>query len=452
MRFLKRKIHIIVWLVFGYLVTGFSMNFFAFGWSLLIGLVGGYFLTVAADRLIEKKTGRSFLRMQNLAKVEKDLEKTAVKVLESRGVFTDSARSFADVYMPTTEEITLRVGVPTGKESGQITALAEAFKDAFKAYAVRIKEVNPGYVDFAVFAKDALAFTGIIEADAKSGEETSVFQPVRLGIDEVGNDVNVKLYAQTVLVGGSPGSGKSGTSWALLGHAALDPNALLLVIDMKPSGIETAPIAQRANYVATTPKEANELLQQVWLEIVARNEKLLNLQLEKAPENDPDFPPIVIFCDEAAELTRAEGDDGKKALETLTRIVAVGRASGVGVVVVTQKPDSTVLPTALRDLFAQRISLRVGNSDQAKTIMGTLDEGVTPWTIAAENQGRGYIKDSFGLTRLFQGVYLERADILNMAKKAEKLHQEKGKSYELPALPVEEKTESEPKPRRRRSR
>src|SRR5699024_8967208 len=121
-----------------------------------------------------------------------------------------------------------------------------------------------------------------------------------IGRDEVGQALPISLYAQAVLVGGSPGSGKSALSWSLLGHAALDPRTILIVLDLKPYGIETAPVHERADYVATTSADAAEILQRVWLETERRNKVLHSRLAEKADPDDDDMPPIMIVCDEAA--------------------------------------------------------------------------------------------------------------------------------------------------------
>lgn len=456
MRYIKSKIHIIVWLTLGFFITGAFMNIFNFLVSLLIGAVLGYVLMHVIAQIMFNKTGTSFLAWARNADIELTIEKIVREVLISRNVFTEETPArFVKARASRESADTVTVFVPVGKESGQIINLIESFKDALTAYSVKAIDVQPGYVTFAIYFKDALDLGGeIVPVENEENKKSNVYKPVKIGINETGETATVELFSQTVLVGGSPGSGKSGTSWALLSHAALDPRTVLVVIDLKPYGIETAPLHERADFVATTDQQAEEILHRVWLEVQERNKHLAEKMLEKVPKESDEFPPIMIFCDEAAELSRSNSEEGKKALDYLTRIVAVGRASGVGVVIITQKPDSQVLPTALRDLINQRLCLRVGNREQAKTILGDIPEGVEPWAIASNTQGRGYLRDSSGKMELIQGVYLDRDQVIAMGKKAAELHKEHGKPYQLPEIPqeVEEEPDSDQPAKKRRRR
>lgn len=238
--------------------------------------------------------------------------------------------------------------------------------------------------------------------------------PVPVGRYEDGAAAVLDLWAQTVLVGGSPGSGKSVFGWLPLLAAALDPSALLVVLDLKPHGIETAPIAERADHTVHTPEDACTVLSRVWALVCARNEQLRAHGWAKVPTDDPvRFPPVMVFVDEAAELSMTEA--GREALLLLQRIVAVGRASGVTVVLLTQKPDAHTIPSALRDLFAQRVAFRVGNRPQAETILGVVQAGVAPWEVSLESPGVGFLLGPDGRTERFRATFLDRRVVWNAA-------------------------------------
>lgn len=356
-------------------------------------------------------------------------------VYADRHIFTED-RPGRVVAVEDEGQMRVHVSVPRGMTPRQIADQADALAAALQAYAVRVSGHEPGWVIFSVFPEDGLVSGLDMSAAVLDEQQANVTEPIVIGRDEVGSAVPINLYAQAVLVGGSPGSGKSALSWSLLGHAALDPRTILIVLDLKPYGIETAPIHERADYVATTSADAAEILQRVWMETERRNKVLHSRLAEKADPDDDDMPPIAIFCDEAAELTRDGSDEGKTALQYLTRIVAVGRASGIGVTLVTQKPDSTVIPTALRDLMGQRICLRVGTRAQAETILGPIPEGVQPWEIGTETPGRGYALDASGHVRLFQAAFIDRPQVIEMGQNAAQLRDRNGTvKFELPELP-----------------
>lgn len=413
------------------------------GVAACLGAIGGYGIMRGSDALLKKVSNDkvSFRRYAKSTRQLDRMEQLFRTVLETRGVYPrkeDQAPRPRVVSVRDEGRVTVRCQVPVGVAPAQIEALSDHLAAALKAHTVRVTGRRPGWVIFTVFPEDGLVSGTELSAAVLEQGQASVVQPISVGVDEIGQPVPIHLYAQTVLVGGSPGSGKSALTWSLLGHAALDPRTILCVIDLKPYGIETAPVADRANYTANTSTEAAQLLERVWLEVDRRNKTLRDQMADKADPTSPDMPPIVIFCDEAAELTRDGTDEGKSALQYLTRIVAVGRASGIGVVLVTQKPDSTVLPTALRDLMAQRICLRVGNRAQAETILGPLPEGVRPWEIGADQPGRGFAVDASGQGRLFQGAFIDRPEVLAMGQEAARLRQNAElETFELPEPPAQ---------------
>src|SRR4051812_11052624 len=49
----------------------------------------------------------------------------------------------------------------------------------------------------------------------------SIWDPIHLGVDEVGTQVSVSLFERNILVGGEPGGGKSGALNLIVAHAAL---------------------------------------------------------------------------------------------------------------------------------------------------------------------------------------------------------------------------------------
>lgn len=434
MRQLQAKMPFFLWLLLALLLISKLAQHLPLLLAVVLGGVAAALATHLLARYLHAVTGFDLWGVARHAAAEIALEKKARAVLTARRIFAeDTPRGY---LRANSNPPALTITVPVGYESTQIVALAPFLKDALGAYSVRAVSVDPGRVRFAIYYEDALDLKGeVVPVSNPHNGRSDVYSPVKIGITETGQNAEISLFAQTVLVGGSPGSGKSGTAWALLAHAALDPRAVLVVIDLKPSGIETRPVHARADYIATTDDEAAAVLERIWLEVQQRNEKLAAAMLEKVPVPSDEYPPILIFCDEAAELTRAHSEAGKNALEYLTRIVAVGRASGVGVVIITQKPDSQVLPTALRDLMNQRLCLRVGNREQAKTILGDVPDGVEPWAIAASTQGRGYLRDSYGNLTLIQGVYMDRAAVVQMGKQAAALHEQLGRKYFFPDLP-----------------
>lgn len=312
----------------------------------------------------------------------------------------------------------LELRTPAGRTDVEMLKQADAIAAALGAWrCVSVPGTTHGKPRLLVQGSDPLAVP--LVAPWKPAElgcwDAAV--PVPVGQDEDGAQVDASVWAQTMLVGGSPGSGKSVFSWLPLLGVALDPTALLVVIDLKPHGIETAPIAARADHGVYDAESALVVLERVWLLIKHRNGVLREDLREKVPTDDRlQFPPVLVVVDEAAELGHSEA--GQKALALLQRIVAVGRASGVSVLLCTQKPDSQTIPTNLRDLFAQRVCFRVGNRAQAETVLGVLPDGARPWEIPADQQGTGHMIGTDGRARRFRSVFLDREQVIELASVA----------------------------------
>src|SRR5438067_10870272 len=65
------------------------------------------------------------------------------------------------------------------------------------------------------------------------GPTLSIFDPVHVGIDEFGHPVRVPLIYRNMLIGGEPGSGKSGLLNLIAAHGALSLDCRLVLFDGK---------------------------------------------------------------------------------------------------------------------------------------------------------------------------------------------------------------------------
>jgi S-DNA-T family DNA segregation ATPase FtsK/SpoIIIE len=353
----------------------------------------------------------------------------------------------------------LFVATPLGRSDADVYGKAGALAAALRCDVEPLPERgNPGHALFALTEPNTERLPDVYVSPLLVGTPRDLSKPVPVGVDEQSAPVSLLLWSNSVLVAGSPRSGKSVFLWSLLVGAALDPSCVLCVVDLKPHGIETADIADRAAVVATTNADALALFRSILLLIDQRNAKLLALRLKKVPEhNREDFPPIVVVVDEAAQFRR--DDDGKAALEALQEIVAVGAASGVTVVLATQKPSGEAIPTDLRDLFALRYCFRVGNAEHGKTVLGVARPGVEPWnipaTVEARGIGYGYNSETGAIAR-FRGALMTETQIRAVLDEATAersrwlLARNKTEADFLPVAPSLRETAPKPRQRRRK--
>ncbi len=294
----------------------------------------------------------------------------------------------------------LVVDTPRGQGDAAVTSRAPVLAAELRAYSVTHSPAHsrPGRPAFVVLTDDPLE-----SVPAAPRQPAKKLRAVDIGTTEDGGCADVCIDAAPVLVAGSTGSGKSSASHSLILAAAMSSAALVLV-DLKPAALEVHAYKDIAEHIAATPEEALAAFRAVWAFIEARNAALAAEGLKSAAA--PTWRRVFVYVDEAAELP-ASGPVGAEAFALLTRIVAVGRASGVSVVLVTQKPSSDALGgTTLRDYIEQRVCFRVGNREHAVTALGTLPDGVEPWRIPRSSPGLGYLRTDGGCQR-FRAYWLD---------------------------------------------
>lgn len=227
--------------------------------------------------------------------------------------------------------------------------------------------------------------------------------PLGVGVD--GEEVGVGLIESNLLLGGIPGSGKSGSITTLLCGITSITNVALFGLD--PKMVELAQWRPRASYVATKDDDAMRALGALVEEMDRRYTSLMETGLKKVtPEMlSPELPLIVLVIDELADLVSTgvtkedkEADQGRATL--IRRLISKGRAAGVVVIAATQKPQSDVVPTALRDLIAQRVGHATTNAAMTDTILGAGQSqlGGLCHEIPVKLKGVGYIIDETSRT------------------------------------------------------
>ncbi|MFD2183917.1 DNA translocase FtsK [Rhodoplanes azumiensis] len=256
--------------------------------------------------------------------------------------------------------------------------------------------------------KEALA--GPLAAALKS----PVAFPIGIGVE--GEPVVADLANPNTchaLVAGSTGSGKSEWLKAMVATLALRnaPEAVrIALIDPKIltfAGVEASPFLWRP--VATTLADAMAILRAAIAEMEERYQRLkrggfANLA-ERIAAGETDIPFLVLVFDEFADLILA-GRDEKKEFEALVaRIAGMGRASGIHLVLATQRPDKTIVTGLVKANLPLKVCLKVANAVNAQIV---LDE-----TGAESLYGKGDLLCDFGkgLVRA-QGLFVPQAAFL----------------------------------------
>lgn len=251
------------------------------------------------------------------------------------------------------------------------------------------------------------------------GGSTSLWDPIPIGTGEHGETVTLNLVERSALIGGIPGSGKSAAMSMMITRAALDPNVRIYLIDGKEVELHTW--ESSAEEAAYTIEEAIALLNIVQRRLTDRLKELRRENLRKV-QRDRDMPLYAVFIDELALFTA--NPDAKLAKEftsILTDILARGRAAGIIICAATQKPEGTVVPTSLRDLFAYRLALRCSTPEASDTILGRgwANQGFNAQTVPPGSPGVGFLLAEDGLPQKIRTYYLTDDEIRGYAEQAQ---------------------------------
>jgi DNA segregation ATPase FtsK/SpoIIIE-like protein len=308
-----------------------------------------------------------------------------------------------------------------------VEARAEELAVCLQAREVRIARDpdNAATGTITLVRRDPLAGMISVPWPHRDAEVLSLWEPIPVGVDELGATVTVALPERNVLMGGEPGAGKSAALSVLVATAALDPGARLWLLDGKLVELSVwAPCAQRL--AGPDIDEAIALLRELREEMEARYRELLARGQRKIGRDDG-LPLHLVACDELAFYLGAEDRKKQREFAELLRdLVARGRAAGVIVCAATQKPASDVVPSALRDLFGFRLALRCNTPQASDTILGqgwaTL--GHSAASIAPGQRGVGLLLAEDGTPTRLRGFHLTDADVDALAERASALRAE----------------------------
>lgn len=188
-----------------------------------------------------------------------------------------------------------------------------------------------------------------------------------------------------LLVAGSTGSGKSVCINSIIASILMryKPSEVKLVL-VDPKKVELTNyngIPHLLCPVVSDPKKASLTLQKVVSEMDNRFQTfsdyevknitgyndLITKENRKHPENPKALMPyIVVIIDELADLMLVAS---KEVEDSITRITQLARASGIHLVVATQRPSTDVITGLIKNNIPSRISFAVSSQIDSRTIL-----------------------------------------------------------------------------------
>ncbi len=263
----------------------------------------------------------------------------------------------------------------------QIAALANDLALALAAPSLRIEAPVPGRGLIGIEVPNREIRTVRLRGLLASPEFRKIGSPlaIALGRDVAGRPVVADLAAMPhLLIAGTTGSGKSVCINALITCLVYNntPEELRLVL-IDPKMVELVrwnglphlygkvefEIERTVGVLRWLTRQMEERYRQ-FAAVGARNLADFNARAEAAGEAR--LPYIVLFIDELADLMMAAPVDVER---TITRLAQMARATGIHLVIATQRPSVDVVTGLIKANFPARIAFAVASSVDSRVIL-----------------------------------------------------------------------------------
>lgn len=263
----------------------------------------------------------------------------------------------------------------------KILGLQDDLAMALKAQTIRIQAPIPGKdvvgIEIPNKTVETIYLRDIFES--KLFQEASSPLTLVLGKDIVGNPFITDLKKLPhLLIAGTTGSGKSvGINAMILSLLYKNSPDQLRLLMIDPKMLEFSvynDIPHLLTPVITKPKEAisalnnmvSEMERRYQLMSETRTKNIENFNEKAKKEGHAPLPYIVVIIDELADLMMTSGKDVEYSI---ARLAQMARASGIHLIVATQRPSVDVVTGLIKANLPSRISYKVGQKIDSKIIL-----------------------------------------------------------------------------------
>lgn len=235
-----------------------------------------------------------------------------------------------------------------------------------------------------------------------------------------------------LMVAGATGSGKSVAIHSMIVSLLYKNSPATLRLAMvDPKRVELSVYKGLPHLIApviTDGKKAVGLFRWAIQEMERRYEVLLEAGArdigsynQKALQNSEPMPYIILIVDELADLMAAYG---REIESSVVRLAQMARATGIHLVVSTQRPSVEVITGLIKANITARIALQVASQVDSRTILDMAG--------AEKLLGGGdmlFISSEFSKPKRIQGAYISEEEIKKVADFIEK-NNEMGDAFE----------------------
>ncbi|MFQ6122074.1 MAG: DNA translocase FtsK [Dehalococcoidales bacterium] len=300
----------------------------------------------------------------------------------------------------------------------RITSLANDLALALAAPTIRIEAPVPGKSMVGIEVPNTtlglVSLRGVIESSGFQKIEARSKLSLALGKGAGGEAISADLGRMPhLLIAGATGSGKTVCLNAIICCLLLHntPNDVRFIL-IDPKRVELTPYNSTPHLAAPVIVDIDKALSALrWLnqEMDQRYQKLAmagarNIEdYNKNKQGEEKLPYMILIIDELADLMMAGYDEVE---HILCRLAQLARATGIHLIVATQRPSVDVVTGLIKANFPTRISFAVTSQVDSRTI---LDAGG-----AEKLLGRGdmlYMPTEAAKPKRLQGCFVSDAEV-----------------------------------------
>ncbi len=265
-----------------------------------------------------------------------------------------------------------------GVKIQKVVSLAEDLSLSMKALSTRIAPI-PGKAAIGIEVpnrqRETVFLKDIINSEGFRRSASNL--TLALGKDIFGTSVVADLARMPhLLVAGATGAGKSVCLNSMITsvlYKASPEQVKMLMIDPKLLELSAYEgIPHLISPVVTGPKPASEALKKMVFEMERRYRLIAGKGVRgiegynRAVPEEERLPFIVIVIDELADLMLSSA---AQVEESIARLAQMARASGIHLILATQRPSVDVLTGVIKANFPTRIAFQVASRIDSRTIL-----------------------------------------------------------------------------------
>ena len=232
---------------------------------------------------------------------------------------------------------------------------------------------------------------------------------VAYGRDTEGEPAALRMSGLSgCVVAGVPGSGKTALMSVFVGPLLLSPAANVAVFDGK-GGSDLAWVAPLADVYSVEDRDLKMVADALESRVEMMRDRLKTQKAVRGSSNfwdrnlgaTSEHPVYVTVVDEVqtyvgsgvAGADKEKKEQVRRITEALIELLKKGRSVGMFTIVMTQKPTTDALPSAIRDVADLRIALRLRSTESVRAALGDVpdDPELSPLSFPMDMPGLALI-------------------------------------------------------------